>query len=46
MAAVGLVFTVWGMFTISQGKVMVGIAFWAASVITGKIVQRKTKPKN
>ncbi len=46
MAAIGLAFTVWGMFTVSQGKVMVGVAFWAASVIVGKLVKRKLKPKS
>jgi len=42
-AAIGLVLTVWGMFTVSQDKVMAGVAFWVASVVSGKLLKRKIK---
>ena len=42
-AAIGLVFTVVGMFTVSQGMVWTGVGFWVASVISGRILKKKTK---
>jgi hypothetical protein len=46
LAAIGLVFTVVGMFTTSLDKTMIGIAFWIASVVTGKLIKKKIMPKN
>jgi hypothetical protein len=46
LAAIGLVFTVVGMFTTSPDKTMIGIAFWIASVVTGKLIKKKIMPKN
>jgi len=42
-AAIGLVFTVWGMFTVSQTMVWTGVVFWVASVISGRLLKRKSK---
>ena len=42
-AAIGLVFTVWGMFTVSQAMVWTGVGFWVASVISGRILKKKPK---
>ncbi|MDC8452176.1 MAG: hypothetical protein LV477_04595 [Candidatus Nitrosotalea sp.] len=42
-AAIGLVFTVVGMFTVSQGMVWTGVGFWVASVISGRILKKKSK---
>src|SRR6185437_15286196 len=42
-AAIGLVFTVVGMFTVSQGMVWTGVGFWVASVVSGRILKRKPK---
>jgi hypothetical protein len=42
-AALGLVFTVWGMFTVSQGMVWTGVGFWVASVLSGRLLKRKSK---
>jgi hypothetical protein len=42
-AAIGLVFTVVGMFTVSQTMVWTGVGFWVASVISGRILKKKTK---
>lgn len=42
-AGIGLVFTVVGMFTVSQGMVWTGVGFWAASVISGRILKKKPK---
>ena len=42
-AAIGLVFTVVGMFTVSQGMVWTGVGFWVASVISGRILKKKPK---
>lgn len=46
LAAIGLVFTVVGMFTTSTDKTMIGIAFWVASVVSGRLIKKKTAPKN
>ncbi len=46
LAAIGLVFTVVGMFTTSPDKTMVGIAFWVASVASGRFIRKKITPKN
>ena len=46
LAALGLVFTVIGMFTFSQDKVILGILFWIASVITGRFIKKKPIAKN
>lgn len=46
LAAIGLVFTVVGMFTTSTDKTMIGIAFWVASVVSGRLIKKKTVPKN
>lgn len=46
LAAIGLVFTVVGMFTTSTDKTMVGIAFWVASVVTGRLIKKKPIPKS
>lgn len=40
-AGIGLVFTVWGMFTVSQGLVWTGVGFWAASVVSGRVLKKK-----
>lgn len=45
LAAVGLVFTVVGMFTTSPDKTMVGIAFWVASIVSGRFIKKKITPK-
>ncbi len=45
LAALGLVFTVIGMFTFSQDKVVVGIVFWIASVIAGRFIRKKSIAK-
>ncbi len=42
-AAIGLVFTVWGMFIVSQNMVWTGVGFWAASVISGKLLKKFSK---
>ena len=42
-AGIGLVFTVVGMFTVSQGMVWTGVGFWVASVVSGRILKRKPK---
>ncbi|MDR3782141.1 MAG: hypothetical protein P4K92_02355 [Candidatus Nitrosotalea sp.] len=42
-AAIGLIFTVWGMFTVSQTMVWTGVGFWVASVISGRLFKRKSK---
>jgi hypothetical protein len=44
-AAIGLVFTVWGMFAVSQGMVWTGVGFWVASIISGRLLNRKSKSK-
>ncbi len=44
-AAIGLVFTVWGMFAVSQGMVWAGVGFWVTSVISGRLLKRKSKSK-
>ena len=44
-AAIGLVFTVWGMFAVSQGMVWTGVGFWVASVVSGRLLKRKSKSK-
>ena len=46
LASLGLVFTVIGMFTFSQDKVILGILFWIASVITGRFIKKKPIAKN
>ncbi|OLC34167.1 MAG: hypothetical protein AUH84_05465 [Thaumarchaeota archaeon 13_1_40CM_4_38_7] len=46
LAALGLVFTVVGMFTFSQDKVILGIVFWVASVISGRFIKKKPIAKN
>jgi len=46
LAALGLVFTVVGMFTFSQDKVILGIAFWIASVISGRFIKKNPIAKN
>ncbi len=46
LAGLGLVLTVVGMFTFSQDKVILGIVFWIASVITGRFIKKKTITKN
>ncbi len=45
LAALGLVFTVIGMFTFSQDRVVVGIVFWIASVIAGGFIRKKSIAK-
>ena len=47
-AAIGLIFTIWGMFTVSQNLVWLGVGSWVASVVSGRIVKKKSKidPKN
>jgi len=42
-AAFGLMFTVWGMFTVSQGMVWTGVGLWVASVVSGRILKKKPK---
>ncbi|TRZ79735.1 MAG: hypothetical protein D4R90_03285 [Nitrosopumilales archaeon] len=42
-AAIGLVFTVVGMFSVSQSMVWTGVGFWVASVISGRLLKRKPK---
>ena len=44
-AAIGLIFTVWGMFTVSQNMVWTGVGFWVASVLSGRFLKRKSKTK-
>jgi hypothetical protein len=44
-AAIGLIFTVWGMFTVSQTMVWMGVGFWVASVVSGRLLKRKSKSK-
>ena len=44
-AAIGLIFTVWGMFAVSQTMVWTGVGFWVASVISGRLLKRKSKAK-
>ena len=46
LAVLGLIFTVIGMFTFSQDKVVVGIAFWIASVIAGRFIKKKSFAKS
>ena len=43
-AAIGLIFTVWGMFSVSQSMVWAGVGFWVASVLSGRFLKRKSKP--
>ena len=42
-AAIGLVSTVVGMFTVSQTMVWIGVGFWAASVLSGRFLKKKSK---
>ncbi len=42
-AAIGLVFTVTGMFTVHKEMVWTGVGFWVASVVSGRILKKKTK---
>jgi uncharacterized membrane protein len=42
-AAIGLVFTVTGMFTVHKEMVWTGVGFWIASIVSGRIFKRKTK---
>ena len=42
-AAIGLVFTVVGMFSVSQTMVWTGVGFWVASVVSGRLLKRKPK---
>lgn len=42
-AAIGLIFTVWGMFSVSQTMVWTGVGFWVASVVSGRLFKRKSK---
>ncbi len=42
-AGIGLVFTVVGMFTVSQPMVWTGVGFWVASVVSGRILKKKPK---
>ena len=42
-AGIGLVFTVVGMFTVSQTMVWTGVGFWVASVVSGRILKKKPK---
>ncbi|MGB9124122.1 MAG: hypothetical protein WA833_09090 [Nitrosotalea sp.] len=42
-AAIGLVFTVVGMFSVSQSMVWTGVSFWVASVVSGRLLKRKPK---
>lgn len=42
-AAIGLVFTVVGMFSVSQTMVWTGVGFWVASVVSGRLLKRKSK---
>ena len=42
-AAIGLVFTVVGMFSVSQSMIWTGVGFWAASVVSGRLLKRKSK---
>jgi hypothetical protein len=44
-AAIGLVFTVWGMFSVSQSMVWTGVGFWVASVISGRLLKRNLKTR-
>jgi len=44
-AAIGLIFTVWGMFAVSQNMVWMGVGFWVASVVSGRLLKRKYKAK-
>ena len=46
LAALGLVFTVVGMCTFSQDKVILGIVFRVASVISGRFIKKKPIAKN
>jgi hypothetical protein len=42
-AAIGLVFTVVGMFSVSQSMVWTGVGFWIASVVSGRLLKRKPR---
>jgi hypothetical protein len=42
-AAIGLVFTTWGMFTPMKGMIWIGVGLWGASIISGKILKKKPK---
>lgn len=42
-AAIGLVFTVVGMFSVSQSMVWAGVGFWVASIVSGRLLKRKPK---
>jgi len=42
-AAIGLVFTVTGMFTVHKEMVWTGVGLWVASVVSGRIFKNKTK---
>lgn len=44
-AAIGLVFTVVGMFAVSQTMVWTGVGFWVASVLSGRFLKKKSKTK-
>jgi hypothetical protein len=42
-AAIGLIFTVLGMFTVHKEMVWTGVGFWVASVVSGRILKGKIK---
>jgi hypothetical protein len=42
-AAVGLVFTTLGMFTVHKEMVWTGVGLWVASIVSGKMLKRKPK---
>ena len=42
-AAVGLVFTIWGMFGQSRVMLYTGVGLWVASVVSGQLVKKKSK---
>lgn len=42
-AAIGLVFTTLGMFTVHKEMVWTGVGLWVASIVSGKMLKRKPK---
>jgi hypothetical protein len=44
-AAIGLVCTIWGMFGESRVLLWTGVGLWVASVVSGKLLKRKSGSK-
>jgi hypothetical protein len=42
-AAIGLVSTTLGMFTVHKELVWIGVGLWVASILSGKILKGKSK---